>query len=144
VVQEGNTPKTQLANAFGLGWLPTLDTTRATAAPPAAQRCLQDLKAGAGLSPLTATDRYDAFSICDTFALYESALKLTLGTSDAASVVAAISRIGTGFAAAATHGGVTDFASGRRTGPAQGRLFAWSTGCGCFDYTGAAFNLVSR
>jgi hypothetical protein len=144
VIQEGNTPKSQLANAFGLGWLPMLDSTRASATQPAAQRCVTDLKAGAGVTPQTATDRYDAFSICDTFALYEAALRATLGATDPASVATAVSRMGTGFTAATTHGGVTDFGGGRRTGPAQGRLFAWSTACGCFDYTGAPFSLTTR
>jgi hypothetical protein len=141
VVQETNTPKTQLANAFGLGWLPTLDTTRPTAEPPAAKGCVQDLRAGVGVEPQTPTDRYFAFSICDTFALYNAALRITLGATDRASIGAAISRIGTSFEAAAVHGGDTNFGGGRRTGPSQGRLFAWSTSCACFDYTGSPFSL---
>ena len=142
-VQEANTPKTQLANAFGIGWLPSVDTTRPAPALPAAERCTQDLKAGAGVAPASPADRYFAFSICDTFALVDAALRLTLGATDPSSIAAAIAGLGTGFAASAAHGESTDFRNARHTGPAQGRLFAWSTACGCFDYTGGPFNLLS-
>jgi hypothetical protein len=143
-VQEANTPKTQLANAFGLGWLPSVDTTRPTPALPAAQRCTQDLKAGAGVAPASPADLYTAFSICDTFALVDTSLRVTLGATDPASIGAAITGLGTGFAASGTHGEHTDFRTARRTGPAQGRFFAWSTACGCFDYTGTAFSLLAN
>jgi hypothetical protein len=142
-VQEANTPKAQLANAFGVGWLPALDTSRSAVSLPAAQRCVQDLHAGAGVAPASPADRYTAFSICDAFALSEAALGPTSGATDPGSVGAAIAGLGTGFAASATHGERTDFRNARRTGPAQGRLFAWSKACGCFDYTGQPFSLPS-
>jgi hypothetical protein len=142
-VQEANTPKAQLANAFGVGWLPALDSVRPAASLPGAQRCVEDLKAGAGVAPASPADRYTAFGICDTFALYEGALRLTSGATDLGSIGRAIDGLGTGFAASAAYGERTDFGNGRRTGAAQGRLFGWSSACGCFDYMGAPFDLLS-
>jgi hypothetical protein len=141
-VQEANTPKTQLANAFGLGWLPSVDTARPQPVLPAAERCIRDLKAGAGVAPASPVDRFTAFSICDTFALVDAVLRVTLGATDPRTVAAAVAGLGTGFAASAAHGESTDFRNARRAGPAQGRLFAWSTACGCFDYTGGPFTLL--
>lgn len=141
-VQEANTPASQLANAFGLGWLPALDTSRPQPLLAAAQRCVADLEAGAGVTPTSPADRYFAFSICDTFGLTAAALERTAGATDVAAVAAAIGTLGAGFEAAAVHGEVTDFAGGRRTGPAQGRLFAWSAACACFEYAGPPFGLA--
>lgn len=143
-VQEANTPKSQLANAVGLGWLPSVDRTRAPASMPAGTRCLRDLKTGSGTTPNSAVDRAYAFTACDAFALYDAALRATLGATDATTVANAITRLGTGFASAAVYGEETDFRSGRRTGPAQGRVFAWSGDCGCFDYTGSPVRLTNR
>ena len=141
-VQEANTPRAQLANAFGIGWLPSIDSSRSGATLPAARRCAQDLQAGAGVAPASPADRYFAYSICDTFALSDAALSRTSGASDAGSIATAVVGLGTGFAASAIHGEVTDFRNGRRTGPAEGRLFAWSTACPCFDYVGEPFKLL--
>lgn len=142
-VQEANAPKPQLANAAGMGWLPSLDTTRTTPPLPAAKQCLQDLSDGGGITATSPTDRYYAFSTCSSFALYDAALRGTAGASDARSITGAIARLGTGHPVSAVHGERTDFSNGRRTGPAQGRVFAWSTGCGCFDYTGPSFPLTN-
>lgn len=144
VVQEANTPKTQLANAFGLGWLPSIDSTQSKADSATTQGCLRDLNAGAGITPASATDRYFAFSICDIFAIYDQVLQSTRGATDRTAITRAVSGLDTRFAAAATLGGATDFGGGRRTGPAQGRLFAWSTTCGCFAYTGNPFGLTGN
>ena len=140
-IQEANTPPSQLANAVGLGWLPAIDSVPPADELPAAQRCLHDLRAASGVVPASAADRYTVFTICDTFALYDAALVLTSGASDAASVAAAIDRLDRSFAASATEGEATDFGNGRRTGPARGRLFAWSAACDCFDYTSEPFGL---
>jgi hypothetical protein len=143
-VQEANTPKAQLANAVGLGWLPSMDTNHVTAPLPAARRCLQDMKKGAGLTPQGAVDRVYAYGACDTAALYDAALRATQGNADVSAVLAAVAGLGTGFAGAESFGERTDFTGGRRTGPAQGRIFAWSTGCSCFDYTGSPVSLTNR
>jgi hypothetical protein len=142
VVQEANTPKAQLANAFGLGWLPTIDTTQPTATSTAGQGCLRDLTA-AGVSPASGTDRYFALSICDTFAIYDAALRATFGTTDPNALARAIASLGNTAPSASTYGGTAAYAGGRRTGAAQGRLFAWSAACDCFDYTGGPFSLLS-
>jgi hypothetical protein len=143
-VQEANTPKTQLANAFGLGWMPSTDTNHVTPALSAARGCLQDLKKGAGVTPQGAVDRAYAFGACDTVGLYDAALRATQGNADVSAVLAAVAALRTGFPGAASYGERTDFSGGRRTGPAQGRIFAWSIGCTCFDYTGSPMSLTNR
>ena len=139
-VQEKNTPKAQLARAVGYGWLPTLDSTRSAFARPVQRACIADLRNG-GLTPASATDRDIAFNTCDTFSLYNAALTVTNGLTDQGSVLSAVHSLGSSFTGAETYGGVSDFRGGRRTGPGQGRLFAWSTSCGCFDYTGQPFSI---
>jgi hypothetical protein len=88
-------------------------------------------------------DRAYAFSACDTVGLYDAALRATAGSSDVTQVLAAIAALRSGFLGAASYGERTDFTGGRRTGPAQGRVFAWSTACGCFDYTGSPVSLIN-
>jgi hypothetical protein len=75
--------------------------------------------------------------------LYDATLRATQGNADVSAVLAAVSALRTGFPAATTYGERTDFSSGRRTGPAQGRIFAWSTACTCFDYTGSPVSLTN-
>jgi hypothetical protein len=142
-VQEANTPKTQLANAVGLGWLPSIDTNHVTPPLPAARQCLQELQKGAGVTPQGAVDRNYAFGACDIANLYDAALRATGGNSDVTQVLAAISALRTGFPGSLSYGEETDFSSGRRTGPAQGRIFAWSPTCMCFDYTGSPVSLTN-
>jgi hypothetical protein len=139
-VQEANTPKAQLANATGLGWLPSLDTSQAAPVTATQQRCLAELRSG-GITTVSPADRYFAFSICDTLSLYDATLRLTLGATTREVVLSAVQSLATSYSGSTTYGGTTDFRSGRRTGPAQGRLFTWSTGCGCFTYTGHPFTL---
>jgi hypothetical protein len=139
VVQEANTPKPQLANAAGLGWLPTLDRSADSPRTPAQVRCLADLRKGAGVTPASGTDRFFAFSVCDTFALYDAALRRTAGHSRQAEVLNAVDALGASFRPSSTP--AADFRHGRRAGASQGRVFAWSTACGCFDYAGSSFSL---
>jgi hypothetical protein len=143
-VQEANTPKAQLANAYGVGWIPALDVGHSPLTGAAAKRCLQDLHSTSGIMPQSAVDRYYAASTCDVFAMYDAVLRADRGASDARSVMAAVGGLGTGFAAAASFGESTDFRGGRRTGAAQARQFAWTAACGCFDYTGPPFSLLAR
>ncbi len=141
-VQEANTPPAQLANARGLGWLPSVDTTQGAAdLRPVQRTCLADLKAR-GLVPTSPADRTFAYTTCDAVGLYAAVLSRTSGASDRSSVLAGAQALGTSYSSPATYGGLTDFRSGRRTGPAQGRLFGWSPGCSCFTYTGPPFPLT--
>jgi hypothetical protein len=139
VVQEGNTPAPQLQNAAGFGWLPDVDSDQTKVTRPGQVRCLADLRRG-GLSPTSAVDRTYAYTACDSLDLLGAGLRLTSGST--AGLVAAVSSLGRSFASATTYGGTTDFSSGRRTGPSTGRVFAWQSGCSCFDYTGQTFDLT--
>jgi hypothetical protein len=142
-LQEANTPKAQLANAVGLGWMPSLDSSHVPPLLPAGRRCLQDLQKAAGLTPQSPADRVYAFGACDTVGLYDAALRATHGDPNVSGVLASVAALRTGFAGATSYGERTDFSAGRRTGPAQGRIFAWSTGCTCFDYTGSPVSLTN-
>jgi hypothetical protein len=143
-VQETNTPQAQLANAYGVGWIPSIDASHGTLTATAAKRCLRDLHDAAGITPQSAADRFFATSTCDVFGLYDAALRRSQGDAAGRSVLAAVGSLGTGFASAAGYGEATDYRAGRRTGAAQGRQFAWSAPCSCFAYTGSAFSGVSR
>jgi ABC-type branched-subunit amino acid transport system substrate-binding protein len=139
VVQEGNTPESQLQNAAGVGWLPDVDSDRTKAARPEQLQCLGYLRR-AGMSPSSPVDRTYGYTACDSLALLAASLRLTSGSTTG--LLGAVSSLGRGFTSATTYGGTTDFSSGRRTGPATARVFAWHSGCGCFDYTGPAFTLT--
>ena len=139
VIQEPNTPAGQLANAVGLGWLPSLDTTD-TITTDATRRCTQDIRQGANVTPASGADRYFAYSTCDLFGMYDAVLRLTRGATDAGTVRTAVRSLGGTFQGAAVFGGATDF-SGRQDGPAQARTFAWAGACSCFRYTGPSFAL---
>ncbi len=142
-VQEANTPRQQLTNAAGIGWIPAIDTVRATPPLPAGRRCLADLQAGSGATPQSPLDRYYALSVCSGVALYDTALRASSGAADRAAVSAAVTGTGTSFAAAVVQGERTDFRRGRRTGPAEGRVFSWGS-CGCFEYVGKPFPLTRQ
>ncbi|MDP9182584.1 MAG: ABC transporter substrate-binding protein [Actinomycetota bacterium] len=139
VVQEGNTPGPQLQNAAGLGWLPDVDSDRTKVTRPEQVQCLGDLRRG-GMSPTSPVDRTYGYDACDSLSLLAAALRVTSGSP--AGLVGAVSSLGRSFTAATTYGGTTDFSAGRRTGPSTGRVFAWQSGCGCFDYTGPTFTLI--
>jgi hypothetical protein len=138
-VQEGNTPDAQLQNAAGVGWLPDVDSDRTKATRPEQVQCLGYLRRG-GMSPSSAVDRTYSYTACDSLSLLAATLGVTSGST--IGLVDAVGALGRGFTSATTYGGTTDFSSGRRTGPVTGRVFAWQSGCSCFDYTGPAFTLT--
>ena len=142
-IQESNTPKDELQNAIGLGWLPSLDTTRPTPVPAGQKACLKDLRTAAGLAPAGPADRFTAFSICDVFTVANGALQATSGSAAPEALKVAIHGLPSTLSLAAPLEGRVDFAGSRRTGPSRGRLFAWSKACGCFDYTGSSFSLTN-
>ena len=82
VVQEGNTPATQLQNAAGLGWLPDVDSDRTKVTRPAQVQCLADLRRS-GLSPTSPVDRTYGYTACDSFSLLTALLRLTSGSTEA-------------------------------------------------------------
>jgi len=140
VVQEANTPEGQLRNAVGVGWLPELDSTQSKVSRPAQRHCLDGLRRQ-GLVTSASADRFFAFSACDALALAEALLLRTAGRTDAGAFLGAASALGRGLATTTTYGGGTDFSGGRRSAASTGRLFAWTSRCSCFDYTGPTFPL---
>jgi hypothetical protein len=143
VVQEANTPKAQLANVKGLGWLPEFDADGATRAFTSPQRttCLKELRDAGAPQPASAEDYSFAFVGCDAFSLYTRASQVAGGPVSAGQVQPTARALGRSFVSSANYGGVTDFAA-PPAGAAQGREFSWSTGCSCFAYTGSPIDLT--
>jgi hypothetical protein len=75
------------------------------------------------------------------FALYDAALRRSRDAANPRSVGSAITSLRSSFPGPAVLSERTDFRSGRRTGPAQARVFGWSAACACFDYAGQPFTL---
>jgi hypothetical protein len=136
-VLKDNVPQQQLVGAKGVGWLPTVDDAGPTLTPtPQARECAQRVRAQ-GVSPAGIVDHATVFAGCDAFVLAERVLGRSRGTTAPAAWSAALDAVGTSFRGAATLEGRTDFAGGRRDGPARVRTFGWDGGCSCFRYTGA-------
>jgi hypothetical protein len=137
VLQEGNTPKQQLAKAVVLGWLPSLDSAEFTQTP-ASTRCAADVRNGAGVSPHTPLDRLYETSACDVFTAYDAALQLTRGNAGTAPIRDALHRAG--FASAAVLEGAVNL-TGRQDGPSRARTVSWNSSCSCFRYSGGSFGI---
>ena len=139
-VQIQNSPHAQLANARGVGWLPSIDTGSRTGTDAEAQ-CFADFQESGGPEPVTASDYYYVGAICDSFRLLDVVLTSTRGSANALHVVGAVARLGTSYLSAATLQGATDFRAGRRGGAARAREFVWDGSCTCFTYSGSSFQL---
>jgi hypothetical protein len=121
----------------GVGWLPTLDTTSATASVQI-NDCLRALRRAGATAPSTQAQRFAAYGACDLLALADWVLRLTRGSTDPAAVRGALKATGRLFKAASVLGSATDFRT-RQTGPASVSTFAWEKGCRCMAYTGSPF-----
>lgn len=136
-LQEANTPKRQLANSAVLGWLPALDSSQFTSTT-VMEQCAAAVQRGAGVSPRSPLDRYQAGAACDLFTLYDAALRATQGQSDPSLIKDALHRVS--LVSAASLEGAVDL-SRRQDGPQRARTVAWVTGCSCFRYTGTSFGI---
>ncbi|MHB2024784.1 MAG: hypothetical protein ACYCO3_15940, partial [Mycobacteriales bacterium] len=130
----------EIANSRGIGWIPPLDTTDLSQAPPtpSAKACFARL-ATQGLHPSTETDYATAEEVCDTFAVYQEILQATNGNASAAAVASGMRSLGSRFVSALTLAGKTSFWDHERLSPAEGRYFTYSAARGGFVYTGAPF-----
>lgn len=131
-------PQQQLAQARGVGWLPTMDDNGSLTPTPQAQACVQTVQSK-GIAPTSRVDHAIVLAQCDAFALAERVLTASGGATSPRQWGAALSSVGTGLRTAAVLDGRTDFRGGRLEGPAQGRIFAWDSGCSCFRYATGTF-----
>jgi len=135
-----NVPASQLANMQGVGWLPSVDTQNNQQSPPTStgSRCVAQL-AKQGLRPTSNADYTYLYGACDSFAVYEAALRATNGDATTSAVMRALAAIGRSYVAASTVNGQLTVDGNGRIGAATGRLFAWVSGK--FQYTSGAFTL---
>jgi len=135
-----NVPASQLANMQGVGWLPSVDTQNSQQSPPTStgSRCVAQL-AKQGLRPTSNADYTYLYGACDSFAVYEAALRATNGDTATSAVMRALAAIGRSYVAASTVNGQLTVDGNGRIGAATGRLFAWVGGK--FQYTSGAFRL---
>jgi hypothetical protein len=140
---QGGVPKREFSNARGVGWMPPLDsidrgqwTTTATT-----RTCLARVRAE-GLRPSTAIDDIQVETVCDTFVLYDAALRTTHGNDSAAVVQQGLRTAGTRFSSAAALSGSVGFWDHGRLAPAQGRMFEYVSSRGGFVYAGRPFRFA--
>jgi len=137
---QGGVPKQEFSNARGIGWLPPLDTVNRNqwTSTPTTRTCLERVRVE-GLRPATGIDDIQVEEVCDTFVLYDAALRLTHGDGGATTVQRGLQAAGTSFVSAATMAGATGFWDHGRLAPAQGRMFQYVSSQGGFVYTGQPF-----
>jgi hypothetical protein len=136
---DGTIPAAQEANIHGAGWMPEVDVSVAHQAPKTApeRKCLAMLKSER-LVPRQYNDYLYAYTTCDGFSLYETALEHDGDSTTASQVVSAITGLGRSWHGASMIDGATDFTATKRDAPAEYRPWGWSGSCRCFAYTGAA------
>ena len=139
----GQIPPDQAANIKGYGWMPAEDvnppqwpSTNATQ-----QRCINLLKSK-GITLKAATDYLYAFNLCDSFFIYDLALKATHGNTSGPAVVAAVEALGTSYLSALNLEGKDTFSHSQHDAPSLARFFAWDTGCSCFTYRSYTFPIA--
>jgi hypothetical protein len=135
-----NAPAAQLADMQGVGWMPASDTQNTQQAPPTstAVRCLALLQKQ-GLRPASAADYAYAYGPCDSFGLYEAALRATNGDAARTAIMRALPVVGQTYVSASTVDGKVAVDPAGRIGAGAVRLFAWTGGR--FQYTSGSFPL---
>jgi ABC-type branched-subunit amino acid transport system substrate-binding protein len=139
---QGTVPVAQEENIHGAGWMPEVDVSlngRPMLTAPE-RHCLSMLKTE-GIVPREYNDYLYAYTTCDGFSLYATALAHDGGSTAAASVVSAIVGLGRSWHGASMIDGATRFTATQRDAPAEYRPWGWVKSCNCFTYTGAARSL---
>jgi ABC-type branched-subunit amino acid transport system substrate-binding protein len=128
-------PKSTLAGALGVGWLPEFDVHAGSRALRRASSaaCLQGLKK-TGQQYASSAARFHAEGECDGVRFLELAAKSGGGATYAALIAGARSLVGTRLSSAQSFG--TALRPGRGDGAAVVRPFAFDAACTCFDYSG--------
>lgn len=137
VLQNNSTPKAQMAKMHVFGWQPSLDVApnRYPALSSSAKRCLALLKTQ-GIQPTAAADYLYALNVCDAVFAYESALKVTLGSTDAASVARAVEATNKSHDSTTTVNGLSLLTPARHDAPSAYRVAGFTDSCSCFTYSG--------
>jgi hypothetical protein len=126
-------PPSQLDGALALGWAPAIDLSTGYDERPEAQRCLSMLKKR-GRSFNSGIQAAVGLLACDGTQLLARAAEHPDGLSSRQALLGAALAAGNEFRSAFTFR--TSFPGGRRDGVAGYQPMAYSSGCGCFTYTG--------
>lgn len=128
-------PAAQMAGASGLGYVPSLDVDAAQEPPmgEATAFCRAAMRrAGLNYSGKRFADGY-SLAYCDALRLVVEAATAGGGLTGP-QVLDGIERLGRSFSPASTFR--SGLGRGARSLPGAGRVLRWTTGCGCFAYSG--------
>jgi hypothetical protein len=137
-LQQSQSPAGQLANARGIGWVPSADVgVQPDAELTAADRRCLAVVAKSGQDLNDATNVRVAMAYCDTFEF----LKTAAGDASTVLSLASVRSGGEALADAFIPTGTfrTHFGPGRHDGASAARDLAFDTACTCFRYTGPVF-----
>jgi hypothetical protein len=139
----GQSPKSEMRNTHGYGWLPSQDVPpQYNPKPNASQRRCYSLLHSRGVQPRTAADFGYAYSACEALFLYERALKLTGGNSDGVAVSNAIASLGSKFQSTLNLYGRSTYSGARRNNaPEVYKPINWDGNCSCFRYGHQTFTM---
>ena len=140
VLQAGQSPAAQLANARGIGWIPSADVGVQPAAEltPADRRCL-GIVAKANQDMSDPTNVRVALAYCDALEF----LKQAAGDANSVLSLLSIKTGGEGLGPRYTPTGTfsATFGPKRHDGASAARDLVFDTACTCFKYTGPVFSI---
>jgi hypothetical protein len=134
-------PQREQEGAEGVGWFPSLEETSTdwskTPLPPNGHLCYKIMK-DAGQQQSGANAQAVQLGICDRLFFFKQTMDTVTGPLNRTTALAAINRIGTGYASSVTFG--LNITADRHDGAYLVRNMAFQDGCKCFRYTSPAYN----
>ncbi|HWC36380.1 MAG TPA: hypothetical protein VG650_16350 [Mycobacteriales bacterium] len=132
----GESPKSEMRNTHGYGWLPSQDVPpQYNPKPNASQKRCIALLHSQNVQPRAAADFGYAYNACEAVFVYERALKLDGGNADGTAISNAVASIGNGFQSTLNlYGRSTLSADRRNNAPAFFKPINWDGNCSCFRY----------
>jgi hypothetical protein len=139
-LQQGQSPPGQLANARGIGWIPSADVGVQPDSELSAleRRCL-GVVAKSGQNLGDATNVRVAMAYCDTLEFLKRAAGDASSTLTLASVLAGGEGLGDGYVPTGTFS--ARFGPHRHDGASSARDIAFDGSCGCFRYTSPPYSI---
>ncbi len=130
-----NVPRTALAGAQGVGWLPALDVFEPyEKTPTSAARVCREINVKAGQGDVSRTGQAQQRLYCDELFFLQRALARNVALTPLG-LMTAVEALGASYDSATTFS--TRFGSRRHDGAATTRTFAFVDSCACFQYTTA-------
>jgi hypothetical protein len=135
-----NAPAAQLVGSLGVGWISSLDVADKDdpGGNAAAALCLQIMRAAGQNVTGDRSHEHSAFGFCSSLFFLKAALD-GAPSVDVAGMRRGVEGLGTSFNSALTF--ATLLGNRRHDGAASARGFTYDTGCSCFRYTGARWDI---